>query len=951
VVKLSAVNTAAPASATLTFQGTSAGLSHSAQATLNVNAVLTAAHSPLRTQYLRTNSFYDADSLQFAPPHFSVYDSVHNQFFVSNPYMNEIDVFDAAKEIQTGQIPVPMAWGIDVSPYNGNLYAATLFGDVYQIDTAKLTVIKRYPSASIGPNGYVATEAFVLSDGRLALLGFQSPLLGFVNGAINAAVWDPITNSLDTGTDGSICPFSHIGAFAVSGDRTRVLATYNEESAAAPICVYDPVAKVTTNGSLPTPVGSLVREIIPTPDGKRFFLTTALQGVAVFDAKTAQLLGQITGPSSYSGIPNAAMGAVMSLDGKTLYLVDQETGDVGAFDTTTFTQTGWVIGLSVVDLEDYVVAAAIDATGLIIGPTGHGVAFLDASKLKATEPIDVRPGLPLQTSGPETGGTVLSDFAFSDPNKIPTLSQIYVGNTPGLSPSLALLSGTGYAAQATTPPSLLLGPVDLTMSMSDGGVAIAPEGFSYGPSILEVVSNGATSEGGQTGTIVGYGFGSSKSAIQVTVGGNPAPIASIYPHPLLTPFPFPLDAVQFTIPPGSAGSVEDVTVTTPSGTTTAAGAFHYVPVAETYPGSANLQAGIYDARRDLYYFTDTTQVAVLSRSAKKWLSPISLPGVTGATRLQALSESPDGSKLAVSDLWGGAIYVLDPDNPAGAKRFQMPSMYVFNSPLTPSGLAITNNGMVYFQADDPAKSSFHKLDTATGTVTAVGAFLPAESNAPLTRVLISPDGSQIYGNSTATAFRVQTANDQVTIAPAFQDGSGIFPELMISGDGSTTGADGYITDATFGIETAPAYIDWETWFATSVDGQKLNQDGSILYQPLTDGIDLIARNTGRLFYRVQIPVTPASVYDPLVVAGGQNTVGVITANGVSFLDLSSLPIAAEYTQPFLATTNTEVGTQAHPQSATPSGHALSSLERLLSARPRLRHRLEQPQFSPKTPES
>jgi hypothetical protein len=42
------------------------------------------------------------------------------------------------------------------------------------------------------------------------------------------------------------------------------------------------------------------------------------------------------------------------------------------------------------------------------------------------------------------------------------------------------------------------------------------------------------------------------------------------------------------------------------------------------------------------------------------------------------------------------------------------------------------------------------------------------------------------------------------------------------------------------------YIDWETWLPFGLLGQKLSQDGSVLFQPPTDGIDMLARNTGRL---------------------------------------------------------------------------------------------------------
>jgi len=72
------------------------------------------------------------------------------------------------------------------------------------------------------PINRMLPAAFVLSDGRLALLGQLPGILG-VDGAQSAAVWDPVSNSLDTGENGTICPnVTNIGPFAVSGDRTRI---------------------------------------------------------------------------------------------------------------------------------------------------------------------------------------------------------------------------------------------------------------------------------------------------------------------------------------------------------------------------------------------------------------------------------------------------------------------------------------------------------------------------------------------------------------------------------------------------------------------------------------------------------------------------------------------------------------------------------------------------------
>jgi len=100
---------------------------------------------------------------------------------------------------------------------------------------------------------------------------------------------------------------------------------------------------------------------------------------------------------------------------------------------------------------------------------------------------------------------------------------------------------------------------------------------------------------------------------------------------------------------------------------------------------------------------------------------------------------------------------------------------------------------------------------------------------------------------------------------------------------------------------------------------------------------MIARNTGRLLYRIQIPVTPANVYDDLVVAKGQNTLAVISATAVSFVDLSSLAIAKAFEQSFAETTHSKPGNLTNRQSARPIRRALSNDP---IHRPKLKRRLE-----------
>jgi DNA-binding beta-propeller fold protein YncE len=209
--------------ATVMLQGTSSAISHTYSLSLTVALAATAEHPPIRQRYLRTDAFYDPNALQFAPPHFTVYDSKDKRFFVSNPYLNRIDVFDATQEIEIADIVVPFPWGIDISPDDTKLYAGTQIGAVYVIDPVQMQVINATPSQDIGPDGFFASEAFVLANGSLALLGAPGGLA--VDGFQNFAIWNPATNALAVVNSLAAapggCSIQNIGAFAVSGDRTK----------------------------------------------------------------------------------------------------------------------------------------------------------------------------------------------------------------------------------------------------------------------------------------------------------------------------------------------------------------------------------------------------------------------------------------------------------------------------------------------------------------------------------------------------------------------------------------------------------------------------------------------------------------------------------------------------------------------------------------------------------
>ena len=857
---------------------------------------VTAAHAPIRTRYLRTNSFYDPNSLQFAPPHFSVYDSAHQQFFVSNPYLNEIDVFSAASELQTGAISVPLAWGIDISPVDGTLWAGTLLGDVYHINTATASVMARFPSSNIGPSGFVGTTVLVLADGRLVLQGGAGGILGVDGFGVNV-IWTPSTNALNTGSSGTGTLCAGNGGIALDGTRTYVLVTTVDEAGSPlPLCSYNSATEVATYTTYVPATATFVRQIVPTPDGTKVFVTTNLDGVEVFDPKTLQPIGKIGPPGD--GLPNAAGGAVMSLDGKTLYLVDQLTGTIFGYDATSYQHVSTVAHPEVSDLQRWMVASAMDPTGLIIGPIGHGVGFADAGVPETNSTSDLGALVSLApNTGPVAGGTAITAGVDAGTTPPSTLAQFYIGNSLIFGANTNAGSG-GNFVDATTPEANSGRAVDLTAVFSEGTVALAPEAYSYGPTVLEVVPNAASGDGGQLGALIGYGFGSSATALQITVGGQTAQIQNLYDYAPIDPYPFPVETVTFTIPPGAAGATA-ISVTSASGSAT--GAFTYTPKSVSFPLSAGLQQGIYDAHRNLYYFSDTAKIQVFSPASGTWQTTITLPGTTSSSQLLGISESPNGSLLAVCDYGGQALYVLDPATPATVNRYPTPIEGSGLVLLAPIGLAALDNGNIYFTAASigPARApTVHELSTATGQFTDLPSTAGGKPSDGYDRVLLSPDQTKVYVNLEGSTLWIDTTTNTVNTVAVNSGGGEI--DGAISGDGSTVDFNGYFADALLNPENVPAYLDWETWLPTAVLGHKLNQDGSVLYRPLTDGIDLLERNTGRLLYRVQVPGTLANVYDSMFLGASAGTLGYITNAGITFVDLSSLSIPAAASTPFPA---------------------------------------------------
>ena len=898
-ITLTAAASAPTANATVTFTGTSGSLTHSASLSLAVNG--SGNGVPTSTRYLRTDA--TTEYFGYVNQHWILYHAPTSRYFVTDPSSNQIIVIDAASQTEIATIGVPGAFGIDETPDQSTLYVGTQIGDVYSVDPIGMTVTRRYIASEIGPYGYGASSALVLANGELALIGGYNG----IDGTSSIAVWNPANNAITiygNFADGQGTPLpcanfgGPFGGFALTADRTQILLGGINGGG---LCEMNPV---TGTGNFISSVSSL--KILTSPDGKYIILPNYPSGVVVYDAKTLAVVSQF----NVLGDTSDASGFSVSADSTTLFVPgDPETGIIYAYNLATQQLVGWVPNLFLEPITgggvfgplDSPYLLATDGTGIFAGPMEEGIGFVDLSTLQ-TGPLGTQfqnayAELLSPPTGPISGGTPTqwSDLASF------TLKSVYFGSRQATNISTSPNDPYPFLGILATSPSGSAGPADVYAFTTDGGMQVLPEAFSYGPTILEVTPNMATGEGGGTGYIFGYGFGPFNSSaipanLQVTVSGIPAQVTAFNWNAYEAAYPpFPLQSLAYTIPPGASGSAVNVTVTTSAGSATTTGALTYLPATQPFPlTTSTLAQGIYDSFTDLYYFTDTSEIQVFSRTQGKWLSPISLPAPKGTTqRLWGIALSPDGSKLAISDLNAGAIYLLDPANPTSVQTFVVGSQSPFI--VNPCGLAISDAGNVYYMVSvlgqGGGADQFFKLNTTTGTIYNYGIDGPGlGSNDDYLRNVISSDNARVFYNEYGEVFSIDTATDMIVEA---LDGYGCCYgnyELALSSNETQFTATFYIYDSDLNGESYYALNDREILNIAYVYGAKLSPDGRLLFQPSTNGIDVFDGNLGNLRDRISLPAVLSPNYDALVDDGTDNVLVAITGtgNGIAIIDLTSV---------------------------------------------------------------
>jgi WD40 repeat protein len=840
------------------------------------------------------------------PGQTAIYDAVRNRFYVADSTLGRILILDPGTESIVGSIAVPGALTVDESPDHSTLYTASLVGDVYTIDPVAMQVTHRYVSSEIGPSGFVASAAYALASGQLALLGGQGPLAG-VDGASSFAVWAPATNALAvyyggsggigaSGAGTAICgSLINIGGFLLSGDRARIIVGSIDSDAT--LCSLDP----STGSFVAVTATGNTTVISASPDGTSLALPAysgSSGSVVIYNARTLTQTGAFPVQSDTSS--DSSM--LFSADSKTLYATSSSF--VFAYTVSTGAAAGWLPSLFIPQLTGsfgttttHPSLQAIDRSGLLFGPIEEGVAFLDTTALRP---------LPLGTAysngyltpafGPVGGGTSVQWDAVSTAG----LASAYFGPNPATS-----LSQDSTSAYATTPAGAP-GPVDVITTASDGGVQYLPEAFSYGPSLLEATPDFSTAEGTGTGVLFGYGFGSTAysatptipSDLHLTIGGQPATLTGYLSNAYNADSPpMPLQALTYTLPAHSAGA-SDIVLTSASGSVTLAGGMTYLGSTQQFPlDNAALTEGIYDPLRDLYYFANTSEIEVFSKTLGKWLSPIAVPTAPAGTahRLWSLALSPDSSKLAVSDAGSGQIFLLDPAGQAAPQTFLFSSGRSDVTAL-PAGVAVSDTGVIYFGAfypdGDTGYPGIYKVNTATGIFTSIAEGPGLASADSQLHPILSADGVRLFVNIDGQIASIDTASLDDFYANAGQGCCYGNYELALSSNQTSLVASGYLLDSDMHGEAAYSYNVRESAEIEFVYGAKMSPDGALVFQPGTASLDIIDGHRGTLLHRIELPFALSQNFDALVSDGRDNSLIAITGaggTGIAVIDLTALP--------------------------------------------------------------
>jgi hypothetical protein len=836
-------------------------------------------------------------------PAAAAYDAAHNVLYSADTAFNRVDVISPLTASIVTSIPTPTPAALALTPDGTHLYVGSNVNQILSIDTTSLQVVNRTSLVPL-PLGNNNSTPYYFSVQKLIAASNGKFLLGLIHGPTDPrsyylAEWDPVAATFTPMHPPGITD-STLYDLAGSANGTKALLV--DYGTQLDLAVYD-AASDSFTASGQSPVGQEIA-IAANPAGTQFAII-GLNGLAILDNQLNVVAqGFFTGGIIY-GMQYSADGSRLLIS----YLWNLEYPLIASFDTTSFSLLGEAPAFSVCLFEQegacqYIMAQSLaaDGTGLLFSSFYHGLVVEDASNFQSLLTLPSSLSAPTIQIGPQHEATLNAPLATTlGQAGFDVLPDVWFGGARGTD-----ITNTGPIVSVVAPAMPSAGIVNVKAILPDGWMALNPQAFSYGTEILFVGTTAAPSTGNVTLDLVGHGFlGPNGNAATVTIGGQSAQILTA-PHQGIAPagdlIPISAyDEMEVQVPPGTAGAA-DITVTSPAGTATLKSAFTYLPGVTDYPSTDKFTNALYDSTRNRVYLAAGNRIDVFDAKANSFLAPITPPSVSATPVFQGLALTPDGTKLLATNISDLALEIINPDAPSSATEVRLlPGATPVGSGGSDVAATSTNKAMVELsvQIATGCSSSGPVYEVDLGTlavtplsITGVPCLQPnavqmsSTSSGDKVFMGISEGGAYLWDAATNLWTGWQIVNNNGTA----------------SGDGYWFASDYTTLDSQL-VEHTQAQIP--EYFAASflqnplgaVAGEKMNDSGSLLYQPLLQGVDVIDVSSGAWLRRIALTEQVQFVQSAMALDEAGNRLFLITNAGLTVLQMDSPPLSIGYLNP------------------------------------------------------
>jgi hypothetical protein len=880
------------AAVTVSATRTADGAVQTASFVLNVTPPV-GTLSSIRTDFVRTDG----------TPSEAVYDAVHGVVYAANPGFNRVEVISPQTARVISSIPAPTPAGMAMTADGKHLLLGSNVNQIVSVDTSSLQVVNRTSFAPLAAGNNNSTP-YYFSAQRVAPASNGKVLLGLINSPSNPpsfylVEWDPTAGTFTPMNSPGIL-FSCVREMVGSANGSKVLVVdYGTE---VNLALYD-AATDSFLVSGQSPVGQELA-MAANPTGNQFAII-GTNGLAILDNQLHTLAGPSIGGGFVYGMQYSSDGTRLLIS----YLLNGTYPIVESFDTTSFSLLGVAPAFSVCVFQpggpcQYVMAQSLaaDNTGLVFSSFSHGLVLEDASNFQNLLSLPPSVLAPTIGIGPQNEaalntplGTTLGQAAFD------VLPDVWFGDVRG-----ANITSNGFGVSVTAPPSTTHAIVNVKAVLPDGWMALAPQVLSYGTEILFAGTTAAPATGNVTLDLVGHGFiGSDATATTVTIGGQQAKIVTA-PHNSFAPSSdqFPIstfDEVQVLVPAGTG--LADITVTSTAGTSTLKAALTYLPGIADFASTDKFTDILYDSKRNRLYLSAGIKIDVFDATLNKYVSPIVPPSVSVPPLFQGLALTPDGSKLLATNFSDLSLEIINPDSPSITNEV---SLIPGATPVGMGGSDVaatsTNQAIIELAGQTGGACSpfgeVYEVDLGTFAV------IPLNLTAP---VCLQPNHAQMSSTSSGDKVFLAVAEGGAYLWDAGTNQWTSWQYVVnnngtASGDGHWFASDYTSLDSRL-IEHTLAQIP--EYFANfflqgpqgAAPGEKMNASGSLLYQPLLHGVDLIDVNSGAWLRRIALTEQVQFVQNAMALDEVGNRLFLITDAGLTVVQLDPPPLSIGYLNP------------------------------------------------------